>query len=146
MIRYDERITRAMLRAEPDTLFVFGDNLLRKGLGGQAKEMRGEPNAVGIPTKREPTMRPAAFFSDNRSSEVEFIHASEPDIARLRAHLMKGGTVVLPEDGIGTGLADLERRSPRIWARLQSDLAELASLSPSPAQVSGSRKTETDRG
>jgi redox-sensitive bicupin YhaK (pirin superfamily) len=29
-------------------LFVFGDNLRRTGFGGQAAEMRGEPNAVGI--------------------------------------------------------------------------------------------------
>jgi len=51
-IRTEKHITRQMLRAEPGTLWVFGDNLQRKGLGGQAKEMRGEPNAIGIPTKK----------------------------------------------------------------------------------------------
>lgn len=43
MIEYRDHITRAMLRAEPEKLFVFGDNFVRTGFGGQAKEMRGEP-------------------------------------------------------------------------------------------------------
>ena len=45
-------ITREFVRNHPDFIFVFGDNLAKKGLGGQAREMRGEPNAVGIATKR----------------------------------------------------------------------------------------------
>ncbi|KKL05458.1 hypothetical protein LCGC14_2605850, partial [marine sediment metagenome] len=56
MIEYRDHITRQMLRDEPDTLFVFGDNMQRRGLGGQAFAMRGEPNAVGIPTKIFPSM------------------------------------------------------------------------------------------
>ena len=39
-------------RANPRAIYVFGDNLLRKGLGGQAKEMRGEPNTLGIVSKK----------------------------------------------------------------------------------------------
>lgn len=64
--RYVKYITRQMMRAEPTTLFVFGDNLAQVGYGGQAKEMRGEPNAVGIPTKRKPSRTaPDEFFTDN---------------------------------------------------------------------------------
>ena len=55
---------RAEIRANPTALYVFGDNLLRVGLGGQARECRGEPNAVGIPTKKAPTMEAHAFLSD----------------------------------------------------------------------------------
>jgi hypothetical protein len=46
-----KHITREMVRADPSTVFVFGDNMARNGLAGQAKEMRGEPNAIGVPTK-----------------------------------------------------------------------------------------------
>lgn len=46
------RIYRADLAMNPKVLYVFGDNLERKGFGGQAYEMRGEPNAFGIATKR----------------------------------------------------------------------------------------------
>lgn len=129
-IRYEKRITREMLRAEPDTLFVFGDNLRRKGLGGQAREMRGEPNAVGLPTKREPSMHEAAYFTD--ADVDEFWNAALPNFNWLAHHLARGGSVVLPEDGIGTGLADLKRRAPEIWSRLQWLLAKLRST-PSPA-------------
>lgn len=31
LLEYRKRISRSMLVNEPDTLFVFGDNLLRKG-------------------------------------------------------------------------------------------------------------------
>jgi hypothetical protein len=101
-------ITREMLRAEPDTLFVFGDNLKRVGLGGQAKEMRGEPNAIGLPTKRSPW----DYLSDADFGEVEA--ASRNDIARLAVHIRENRTVVWPEDGIGTGLAKLQEKAPGI--------------------------------
>jgi hypothetical protein len=54
MIIYQKYIKREDLRANPTVLYVFGDNEARTGLGGQAKEMRGEPNAVGIATKASP--------------------------------------------------------------------------------------------
>lgn len=44
---------------------LFGDNLERRGFGGQAASMRGEPNAIGIPTKKSPTYKDEAFFSDD---------------------------------------------------------------------------------
>lgn len=63
-IEIRERITRQDLRDEPDKIFLFGDNLKRAGYGGQAKEMRGEKNAVGIPTKKAPNNREESFFTD----------------------------------------------------------------------------------
>jgi len=47
-------IERSMLQADPEARFVFGDNAERWGLGGQAKEMRGEPNAIGVATLWSP--------------------------------------------------------------------------------------------
>lgn len=41
-------IKRQDLKSNPNTQYLFGDNLKRSGFGGQAKEMRGEPNAIGI--------------------------------------------------------------------------------------------------
>src|SRR4051812_49012943 len=116
-IRYEQRVTRAMLRAEPDTLWCFGDNLMRCGFGGQAREMRGEPNAVGIATKRRPDMGEGAFFSDSDFDTFR-AEASAP-LARLRAHAEAGGAIVWPADGIGTGFARLPERAPRIWAALE---------------------------
>lgn len=112
MIECRKYITRKMLRDEPNTLFVFGDNIARSGLGGQAKEMRGELNAVGIPTKKFPSNSPSAFFSDQDYSS--FISESAKDWKRIENHLKSGNKVVWPSDGIGTGLADLKNKAPSI--------------------------------
>jgi hypothetical protein len=106
------RISRGMLRSRPDTLFVFGDNLERRGMGGQAAEMRGEPNAVGIPTKRAPRRDEAAYFTDDDYTTA--VAAMRDDMVRLADHVKSGGVVVIPADGIGTGLAQLPTRAPRI--------------------------------
>lgn len=118
-----QRIRRADLKNNPNDLFVFGDNLKRQGFGGQAWAMRGEPNAVGIPTKRLPSNRERAFFADEDIFEVKPIIDAEFD--RLRAALAEGRTVHLPAAGIGTGLAQLDARAPRIFLYIQEQIASL---------------------
>lgn len=121
-------ITRKMLRDEPDTLFVFGDNMAECGLGGQAKEMRGEPNAVGIPTKWRPNMSRGAFFDNSQPC----LDAAKPVIGsrfdQLAEHLHKGGKVVFPEAGIGTGLANLATKAYLIWNYIQMRIKELETI------------------
>ena len=115
-------IERQMLRDEPEKLFVFGDNLARIGKGGQAKEMRGEPNAVGLPTK----VSPSIYLSDSDLAKVS--RAIRDDLDRLMAHLRRGGTVVWPSNGIGTGLAELDTRAPHVaefYAAVLLDLSEV---------------------
>jgi hypothetical protein len=139
------RITRDMLRSEPETLFVFGDNLAGRGLGGQAREMRGEPNAIGIPTKHAPSRHPSAFFDDSDLTTFKLIAGGR--FTRLAEHLRAGGKVVWPADGIGTGLAELERKAPAIWATLERWRAALSDLAVSPLSQSDQRFLQTrDRG
>lgn len=114
-LTYRKQITRAMLRAEPGTLFVFGDNMAREGFGGQAKEMRGEPNAVGIPTKWFPGRKPSDYFTDADFHTV--CHRIAAAFVRLNSH---DGSIIWPADGIGTGLADLQRRAPRIFTYIEA--------------------------
>ncbi|KMO34210.1 hypothetical protein VQ02_19425 [Methylobacterium variabile] len=127
-IRREQHITRQMLRNEPDTLWVFGDNLLQRGLGGHARESRGEPNAVGIPTKRLPTLQRGSYFADSDADLEAFLTAAEWPLRRLEDHLRSGGAVVWPAAGIGTGQADLERKAPRIWASLERARKRLEAL------------------
>jgi hypothetical protein len=122
-IRYEKYIRRDMLKAEPDTLWVFGCNFEKEGLGGQAKEMRDEPNAVGIPTKRSPSMSEKAFLSDEDYSE--WWAKSEKSVLKLILHHMEGGMIVWPLNDIGTGLADLPRRAPNIMKSIQRIKAKL---------------------
>lgn len=105
-------ITREDLRRNSTTLFVFGDNLQEKGYGGQAKEMRGEPNAIGIPTKKKPSMTPDSFFSDDDLTAIK--DCIDEKIMAIALHLEKGFDVVFPENGIGTNLAKLEEKAPKI--------------------------------
>lgn len=115
-LRYEPILSVALCRQNPDALVVFGDNLAGWGKGGQAV-IRDEPNAVGIPTKKAPRMRENAFLSD---ADLYAVRAeAAPIFARLRAHLEAGGTVIWPTNGIGTGLAELPARAPRIWAMLE---------------------------
>lgn len=108
-----------MIRSEPEGLFVFGDNLERWGLGGQAKEMRGEPNAVGIPTKRSPR----AYLCNEDLDE--WIAATKEDVEKLHSHT---GIVVWPKDGIGTGLAQLAVRAPVIYDKIRKLESSLVNM------------------
>lgn len=124
-LRYEPILSVALCRQNPDALVVFGDNLAGWGKGGQAV-IRDEPNAVGIPTKRAPRRDAAAFLTDADLPMIQT--AAAPIFARLRAHLEAGGTVIWPTNGIGTGLADLPARAPRIWAMLERARVRLVAI------------------
>lgn len=120
------RYSREYIRSHPDWLFAFGDNLTGRGYGGQAKEARGEPNAVGIPTKRRPSMEADAFFCDDDLAMVG--HQWWRAFHRINQHLLAGGIVVWPTYGVGTGRAQLEKRAPRLWNELQLFIAAMKSV------------------
>jgi hypothetical protein len=105
------RFTRRDAEANPDTLFLFGDNLRKLGTAGQAC-VRGRPNAIGVPTKRLPSMARDAFFSDADFDQVRPL--IQVAFAQAERHLEAGKAVVIAADGIGTGLAQLPLRAPRI--------------------------------
>ena len=108
------------VRSNPDKIFVFGDNSIRKGTGGQA-QIRNEPNAVGIMTKKFPRNTPDAFLYD--SEYAENIKRINEDIDNLKEKV-KGKTVVFPTDGIGTNLADIAHTAPRTMEYLINRLRE----------------------
>lgn len=120
-----EKITRDMVKKHPKVLFVFGDNMEQRGLGGQAKEMRGELNTVGIPTKWSPSMTSISFFNDldwNSKLVRGYIFDS---FNTIELWLRSGKDVVLPSCGIGTGLAQLELRAPLIFDNIKNGLNNL---------------------
>ena len=120
------RIYRADLQANPDVLYLFGDNDDRVGYGGQAREMRDEENAVGIRTKWHPSHQEDAFFADDDYDEI--IGMIGQDIERARDHLENGGVVVIPLDGLGTGLSDLPNRAPRVLAYIEEQINEMMEI------------------
>lgn len=106
-------ISREDVRKQPDWIYLFGDNLLGTGMGGQAKEMRGEPNAIGIPTKKRPWYDNDSFFTDD-----EFLANTEAIDKAFQSIPPETEVVIIPEDGLGTGLAELYERAPKTAAYL----------------------------
>ncbi|WP_315782426.1 hypothetical protein [Bradyrhizobium sp. SZCCHNPS1003] len=103
-------ISRKDLRDNPSQFYVFGDNVQRSGYGGQAKQMRGEQNAIGVATKWSPSMDPRSFFDETPACRA----IVERDLLKIDELLRAGRTVVVPTDGIGTGLSQLPRRAPHL--------------------------------
>ena len=97
------------VRNNSDKIFVFGDNSIRQGTGGQA-QIRHEPNAVGIMTKKFPRNTPDAFLYD--SEYEENIKRINEDIENLKQKA-DYKTIVFPTDGIGTNLADIAHTAPK---------------------------------
>lgn len=105
------------------SLFVFGDNIERVGMGGQAI-IREQPNSIGICTKKKPSMAEDAFFTD-----VEYeqnCKIIDEDIQRVKDYAQEKGFIsfVFPQMGIGTGLADMQRKCPKTFLYLSLQLLE----------------------
>lgn len=118
MIKYKKFTTREYIRMNRDMLFIFGDNDIRAGYGGQAKEMRGEPNAFGIRVKKYPVLLDDAYYSDN--DFCNNIIKIETDIVRIKQAQERKNYkhIVFPIDGVGTGRAKLEEKAPKTWGYL----------------------------
>lgn len=107
-IEYVSRCTREMIRDNPDKIFIFGDNAARIGLGGQAKEARGEPNTIGIAT----LYAPYTFFGKSLLKEAKIISGNSTKVLVAKR---SGKTIVAPLDGVGTGLSKLNTLAPSLY-------------------------------
>lgn len=124
--RYKGMVIRQFVRDNPAVIFVFGDNAIRRGLGGQAKEMRGEPNTVGVPTKWNPSRVEDAYFDDRDELGVARARVLiQQAFAVIESFLATGHDVVIPAAGLGTGLAELPTRAPSLHRFIIDRTAEL---------------------
>src|SRR5690606_16956757 len=116
-------LTPQLVSSYPNLLFVFGDNTIRKGKGGQAI-IRDLPNTFGICTKWYPGMGERDFFSDD--DETAKMHIEE-DINLLKALLTHDPLVagiVFPYQGIGTGLSAMAEKCPKLFQHMNERLWE----------------------
>lgn len=108
----------------PTHLFVFGDNDVKKGTKGQAI-IRYCSNAVGIPTKKYPCCNNDAYYYDSEYDDnIKKINIACDEIKQI-IDSNKYEVLVLPEDGLGTGLANLSKNAPRTLEYLNGKIAEL---------------------
>lgn len=107
-----------------DKVFLFGDNIEDAKTGYRPTStqavIRGEENAIGIPTKKNRGTSAASYFTD--ADFDEFKAGVDDAITKAKE---SGKTIVLPENGIGTGAAQLEKRAPKCFKYLQNQLDAL---------------------
>lgn len=119
-VRFQYRFNETYILNHPRCLFIFGDNLARAGIGGQARACRFQVNTIGIPTKSEPHR----YLTDSEEdlikvySRIVGVFAEIDELSKFNAF----DFLVFPSDGIGTGLAKLEEAAPFINAKLQESL------------------------
>jgi hypothetical protein len=64
-------ITQQFLDENPNSYFVFGDNLIRDGYGGAAI-LRDHPHSIGFITKKYPDNKDSSFYKPEEYSSVFF--------------------------------------------------------------------------
>tara|TARA_X000000950_G_C13494255_1_gene489075 strand:+ start:144 stop:548 length:405 start_codon:yes stop_codon:yes gene_type:complete len=108
-------------RENPNYLFVFGDNDIKKGKKGQAV-IRDEPNALGIPTKKFPSFNISSFYYDSEFED----NKKKIDLAInniIKNFMKKKYTrLVIPSNGLGTGLSKLNIKAPKTFKYLESKI------------------------
>lgn len=75
-----------------DKIFVYGDNDLRQGKGGQAI-IRDLPNTIGLRTKKLPSLSPNAFYTDTEFSQNKL--KIDEDINTVKTAIANGKTIAL---------------------------------------------------
>lgn len=103
-------------------LYVFGDNLKRVGMAGQAS-IRNIYNAVGLATKKAPSNEESAFFTDNELQlNMDYIRKDINNIFDLLMTRSQLDTLVFPLAGLGTGLSKLPTKAPKTFVELSKML------------------------
>jgi hypothetical protein len=117
---FNGKWTNELVSNNPDKLYVFGDNDLRMGKGGQAI-IRDLSNSIGIRTKKGPSKKPVAFYND---SELELNKSKIlEDIIYIKyLAISTNKKLVFSSGGYGTGLSMLLEKAPLTFEYLNSSL------------------------
>ena len=110
----NEIYTVKLLRDNPNTIFVFDDNLQREGKEGQAV-VRDEPNSFGIATKVRPNNQFGSFFRDTNESHAVAIVNDLHALMKLRDI---GKTIMFPSAGLGSEIAQMWKYAPKLLSNL----------------------------
>ena len=93
-------ITKEYLKENPNHIFVFGDNTIRKGKAGGAI-LRDEPNSYGFITKKFPNNKDESFY---KPDEYRSIFVKELIKLKRMIKLFPEKTFLISK--IGSGLAN----------------------------------------
>ena len=93
-------VTEEFLRANPNVVFVFGDNSIRRGKGGAAK-LRDEPNTYGFITKKYPNNGDESFYQP-----LEYTELFYAELTHLALEIEKHPERTYLISKLGSGLAN----------------------------------------
>lgn len=93
-------ISRGYLIEHRNHIFVYGDNLLRHGLGGAAI-FRNEPNSYGFITKKKPSYDTSAYYTP-----IEYKSVFEEELQKLKNEIEKNQDKIYLITKLGAGLAN----------------------------------------
>lgn len=128
LLKFTGLYSTSLVRQHPFKVFVFGDNLMRYGKGGQAV-IRDVPNTLGVATKAEPTMARDAFFYE-QWLEKHLRHVIDDLVKVGRAAETSDVVIPFTKGGhsvsLGLGLAKLDMHSPTTVKVISAYLNNLA--------------------
>lgn len=114
-----------LVQSNRDVIFVYGDNSLGFGHGGQAV-IRDQVNTLGVPTKWAPSNDEYAFYSDACWDRP----LVRDRLGLIGRSLAAGKTVVIPgtyeQIELGTGLSQLPTRGPDAYAQIRNFIRNCA--------------------
>jgi len=93
-------ITSQYLNENPNHIFVFGDNLLRCGVGGAAK-LRSHKNTYGFITKKAPTNRHYDYYKPE-----EYVKVYNSEYNKLKDEIVNNPDKTYLISKLGSGLAN----------------------------------------
>jgi hypothetical protein len=113
-------MTVEFLRSHQEIIFVFGDNTIRRGLGGAAK-LRYEPNTYGFITKKFPNNQDTSFYRP-----IEYQKIFDLELQKLQQYITEHPEKHFAISQLGGGLANKYQIFEKI---IEPGLAVLQNLS-----------------
>lgn len=96
------KITAKFLEANPDCIFVYGDNEIHEGHGGAAA-LRDLPNTLGFITKKLPTNDDSSFYTVD---EYKKVYEEEIEALQILIRAGKKADKIFLISPVGSGLAN----------------------------------------
>jgi len=116
--------TKNLAAANPEAIYVFGDNVAKQGSVGNSS-VRGLENAFGLFFKKDLNRTESSYYTNAEAGD--FITIFDEQVEQLTNMIAEGKQVIFPKDLITTPeLADFKKNSPAVFeyvkAKLKQDL------------------------
>lgn len=112
-------ITKEYLRSHPDSIFVYGDNLLHRGKRGAAS-LRDEPNSYGFMTKKYPDYNYCSYYN-----QCDYLPILREEMLELEKKIKDFPDRTFLISKLGSGLAN----KYNIWDIIKPELYKLKKYS-----------------